>query len=201
MSVSMTARETIEVAGFSFPALRTISADGVIVKTATLAVAKVGQLTTRTSDSAGELTMDAGHGITTGQRLDLYWTGGYRRGITVGTVATNQVPLTTATGAGDVLPTNLTAVTAQVPTEEELVFTGSNAAAIAYYTQRTGIIVLAESDETEADAANLAAGVSDVWFPNRDATVPTDSQSVTKVYLSNGDSSNTSEARVAVMYS
>ena len=53
---------------------------------ATLNPAKVGALTTRTDNTTGTLTMSAGHGLLTGNRLDLYWTNadgslGARRGI------------------------------------------------------------------------------------------------------------------------
>jgi hypothetical protein len=201
MSVSLVINESVQAMGFSFPARRTITADGGIVKSVeSLAAAKEGQLTTRTSDSAGELTMDAGHGITTGARLDLYWAGGSRRGILVGTVSTNQVPLTTATGAGDVLPANLTDVTAMVPQEEEFLFTGNNAEAIAMFSQRKGIIVLAESDDTEIYAQVLTAGVGHTWEPTRDATVPTAGVSVAKAFFSHGDSENTGDLRVVALY-
>jgi hypothetical protein len=84
------------------------------VASPTLAAAKTGTLTTRTDNDTGTLTMTAGHGITTGQTLDVYWAGGQRRGMTVGTVATNSVPIDG--GAGDNLPANTTAITAMVPT-------------------------------------------------------------------------------------
>jgi len=77
-----------------------------------LPAAKTGTLSTRTNDTDGELTMTAGHGITTGQIIDIYWTGGVAYGATVGTVATNAVPFTGA--SGDVLPSQATAITAAV---------------------------------------------------------------------------------------
>lgn len=72
-------------------------------------------LTTRTSDSAGVITAPAGHGITTGATIDVYWmktinSGGYdypvahiRYGMTVGTVSGTSIPV--SGGLGDVLPT------------------------------------------------------------------------------------------------
>lgn len=74
-----------------------------------LPVGFAGALTTRTSGSEGEVTLGEGHEITTGQVVDLYWAGGLRYAVTVGTVAGQAVPLTDS-GAGDDLPDESTAV-------------------------------------------------------------------------------------------
>ena len=123
---SATIKNNLTVDGTTYTRSASILADGVtrIDKTGdnVLAVAKIGQLTTRTDANTGTLTMAASHGITTGARLDIFWTEagvkGARYGVTVGTVSVNSVPIDL--GAGDDLPTNLTAVTAFVPIEEEL---------------------------------------------------------------------------------
>lgn len=103
-----------------------------------LPLAKVGELTTRTDNETGTLTMDTGHGITTGARLDLYWadgdgagTPGSRRGITVGTVSGNTVPIgADNSGSGDNLPLVNTAITAMIPHNETVgLFDMSNALA------------------------------------------------------------------------
>lgn len=201
MSVTLKVIEVVEVLGFSFPATINLSADGGTIKSLALPAAKAGTLTTRTSDSEGELTMGAGHGIITGDRLDLYWDGGSRRGITVGTVAGNAVPLTTLTGTGDVLPADETAITAMVPQEEEILFTGDNAKALAFYSQRRGTIVLTTAADAESTARVLTAGVSSTWTPERDATVPTAGDSVAKAFFSHADSVNTGIMRVAALFS
>lgn len=199
MPVTMKVIEVVEAMGFSFPSTLNLSSDGGMVKSVSLPAAKVGQLTTRTDADTGELTMAAGHGITTGDRLDVYWEGGSRRGVVVGTVATNQVPIDL--GDGDDLPDNLTAVTAMVPTEEEFLFTGNNAEALAFFSQRKGTIVLATSADAESTARVLAAGVSSVWTPQRDPTVPTAGDDVAKVFFSHADSANTGILRVVALIS
>src|SRR5678815_5092823 len=108
-------KNNLTVDGTTYSRNTTVTADGVVRMDKTganvLAAAKVGQLTTRTDNDTGTLTMVAGHGITTGARLDIFWeeagVKGARYGVTVGTVATNSVPFDL--GAGDNLPTNLTA--------------------------------------------------------------------------------------------
>jgi hypothetical protein len=90
--------------------------------------AKTGQLTTRTSTTVGTLTMDPGHGFTTAAIISLFWSGGSRRDVVVGTVSTNSVPF--SGGTGDDLPTNNTAITAMVPTSVVFALTGDNCTGI-----------------------------------------------------------------------
>jgi hypothetical protein len=70
-----------------------------------------GTLTTRTDDDTGVLTLSAMHGVMDGNTVDVFWgeDGEFSRlGMTVGTVATNDVPIDG--GTGDNLPTVSTAV-------------------------------------------------------------------------------------------
>jgi hypothetical protein len=90
--------KTASAQGKTFSYALSQTTDGALVKDPTLAAAKGGTLTTRTSDTAGTLTMSSGHGITDGQVIDIYWSTGQVTSATVGTVATNSVPFTGATG-------------------------------------------------------------------------------------------------------
>jgi hypothetical protein len=105
--------------------------------------AKVGQLTTRTDADTGILTMTSGHGITTGAKLDVFWATGSRRNLTVGTVATNSVPIDG--GSGDDLPENLTAVTAMVPVEKPFTVNGDDAEFLAVKSEAEGYAVFADT--------------------------------------------------------
>jgi hypothetical protein len=118
MGRQATFQEAVTVFGTTYaPPTVVIEADHASVKSRDgdnpLPAAKGGALTTRTDDNTGELTMEGGHGITDAARLDVYWDGGSRYGMTVGTVAVNQVPIDG--GTGDVLPADETAITAMVP--------------------------------------------------------------------------------------
>jgi hypothetical protein len=187
------------VKSFSFS--RTVSADGFTVKDPTLAAAKVGQLTTRTDDNTGTLTMDSGHGITTGARLDLYWTGGRRYNITVGTVATNSVPIDL--GAGDALPANLTAITAMVPQSEAFSFETSDMVAL-FCGVPIGAIpaTVMFVDATNGDAViRLNGGVDSIWDSASAAPSPladTDG-SIRSVFFSHGDSTASRQINVAAL--
>lgn len=85
------------------------TASGSIGLDPTLSAAKSGSLTTRTNNTDGTVTLSPGHGILTANVVDLYWSGGRRYNVVVGTVSGNDVPI--SGGAGDNLPTQGTAVT------------------------------------------------------------------------------------------
>jgi len=117
----------IDAGGVSINKAVQISGDGAIGYEISLPVAYVGQLTTRTDDETGTLTMSGGHGITTGAIIDIYWATGARYGVLVGTVSVNSVPIgADNAGTGDVLPTNLTAITAAVQVPANVAIDGDN---------------------------------------------------------------------------
>lgn len=93
----------------------------------TLPAAKTGTLSTRTDDETGTLTMAADHGITTASVIDIYWSGGARYGVLVGTVSVNSVPIgADNAGTGDVLPAQATAITAAVQVAANTYIDGDN---------------------------------------------------------------------------
>lgn len=91
-----------------------------------LPAGKAGTLTTRTDNDTGTATLGAGHGIITGDIVDIYWDGGVRYGVTVGTVAGTSVPFDL--GAGDNLPIATSAI---VMTKQVVINTQIDGDAIA----------------------------------------------------------------------
>lgn len=198
---SATVDRNCSVAGKSFPFQKQVTASKHSGIDITVAAAKVGQLTTRTDADTGTLTMDSGHGFTTGVRLDVYWDGGSRRGMTVGTVATNSVPIDG--GAGDDLPTNLTAITAAVPTEEDITLDGDDVALIAMFAGAEGSIVLADaSDVTILGKAvgGSNGGEQSYVFADGDGTNPVAGGDIAKVFLSHGDSDASQDMRLSLLH-
>lgn len=82
----------------------------------TLPAAKTGRLTTRTDDNTGTLTMDSGHGLTTG-KIDVFWNVGgvkaHRRQMD-GVVTGDSIAIDG--GVGGILPADESAITAVAPT-------------------------------------------------------------------------------------
>jgi hypothetical protein len=156
----------------------------------TIPAAKAGSLTTRTDDDTGELTMASGHGITTGQVLDLFWSGGSRRGMTVGTVATNQVPIDG--GSGDVLPTAATAITAMVPVEVVFTVDGDDVGQLVLYSPRPGYIVFIDdvAAEIAASVTQFTAAGGKVPFSAAGGTNPLAGEITTLAKFSHDDANN-----------
>lgn len=193
MPYRSTLNSQITIDGKAFKSVVSVETDGVIKKEVEVAAAKAGTLTTRTDSDTGTLTMESGHGITTGARLDLYWNGGCRRGITVGTVATNSVPIDA--GSGDDLPAATTAITAMVPHEEEFSVSGDNVKSIGAYSKLPGQIVVAESDGTEILAIELGSANGEnqaySWIDGT-TTNPVAGDPIGKVFFSHANSSTPS---------
>jgi hypothetical protein len=162
----------------------------------TLDAAKAGTLTTRTDNNTGTLTMDSGHGITTGQIIDIYWSGGVQRTVTVGTVATNSVPIDL--GIGDNLPIATTAITAVVQKAVNLAIDGDNADILA--------VILETVDKALRTAANvqfldgsasviaevdLVANVPQVWDIEGGSANPFTGNPITNLKVSQANTTST----------
>ena len=131
--------------GSSIQAVVARTNSGMIALEDTLTAAKAGTLTTRTDDNTGTLTMTTGHGITTGQIVDIFWSTGVQRTVTVGTVSVDSVPFDL--GIGDVLPIATTSVTVCVQKSMTLSIDGDNADIVA--------AVVTTVDTTLRTAANV----------------------------------------------
>jgi hypothetical protein len=188
--------KTVTIDGVKQTQSLTVTADNrTSISPTSIGAAKTGQLTTRTDNDTGTLTMASGHGITTGARLDLYWFNsdgtvlGHRRGILVGTVSTNSVPIDA--GAGDNLPTNLTNIKAMVPNSETVSVVGANAVHVSFTCDLPAVVVFAQADNTEIAYKVFTAADGGSWSWTSgvdDAANPVTGQTVGKVFVSQGSS-------------
>lgn len=195
--VSGSFTQKVEILGRTIQRNTTPSDDEQVMAEPDLAAAKAGALTTRTDANTGTLTMAGGHGILTGNRLDIYWvnadgTVGRRYGVTVGTVATNSVPIDL--GAGDDLPALVSgtyAITAMVPVSRAFVVPAADLTAL-FVTARVAATVVFTSDTPATVLAVSIDSATDgyIWTPDGGAATPFGDDVVT-VYLSHADSSTT----------
>ena len=186
--------QSISGAGISIstqPVLRTAS--GVIGLQEDLTVAQAGVLTTRTDNTIGTITMGSGaHTITTAAVIDLYWSGGVRYGVIVGTVATTSVPITG--GAGDNLPTAETAVTVVVQKSVNIAIDGDEAKIIAIALEtntkslRTAChIQLRDVGNAEIAEIDLITNVPQVWDLEGGSANPFTGNPITNAKVSQGN--------------
>lgn len=168
-----------------------------------LAAAPAGTLTTRTDNSTGTLTMSSGgHGIATGNIIDLYWSGGRRYKVTVGTVSGTSVPI--SVGSGDNLPIATTAVVACVRTNVNTAIDGDNSQLLVISAEFSdtsetskcqasffdvGDALIAHMDLTanQPQVYDLAAGVTNPFTGNP----------ITYARVSNGSSAGTCTLKIA----
>lgn len=199
---TMTIARSAQALGSTFTGGRTATADNAVVTEVTLAAAKVGALTTRTSDTAGTLTMDSGHGFTDGQKIDIYWDGGAVTTATIGTVATNSVPFTGATG---VLPADETAITAMVQHVESFnvidgdlvaVAIGASVAAccVSFLDGSAAVVGVVKVSPATGGTAPLHY----IWDDESGADIPI-SADAAQVALTHGDSANSRTVTVIAL--
>lgn len=149
-----------------------------------LPAAVAGTLSTRTSDSAGELTLAADHGIVQGDVIDIYHVGGVSYGAVVGVVDGNDVPFTGAAGA--VLPAEDAAVTTEVATSVDADWDGDLVEAIACLATEDACVVFLDDESVVIKAIELIAGRVWLWFNDGVAANALESNVVASMRVSQG---------------
>ena len=193
-----TSRLTIagDIGGMAMNSTLTRTADGQIGHEVTLPAAKSGTLSTRTSDTVGTLTLDAGHGIQTADVIDVYWDGGRRYNVTVGTVSGNDVPI--SGGAGDVLPAQDTTVTAQTQQQIDTDFDADLLVAIAALCDQRAHIGFYDGAALEL-SVDLTAAELWHWFNGGTAINPLASASITHMVVTQA-SATAATFRLGILY-
>jgi hypothetical protein len=197
---TLTFSRTISGGGINAVDSENVTGDLRIAANPTVLQARPGVLTTRASDTAGTLTMESGHGIITGQRIDIYWgtvgDGNYVTSATVGTVAGLSVPFTLAVGT---LPVATTAVRVGIPDEVGFPVEGDDIQGIvAACGTAPALFVFAD------DAADLLTEYTTMQgafgWKDGDGTNPLAGDTVTKVFVSvDKTSGSTTDAKAVVI--
>ena len=170
----------------------TRSGDGPILLDAiTLPAGKAGTLSTRTDNDTGEATLGVSHGITTGQIVDVYWAGGMRYGMTVGTVDGTAVPLDG--GAGDNLPTEDAPIVVTVQVIANITIDGDEVALLSVKSSvanssstAVGSIDFQDASSASIEHVDLEANVTQVWDIEGGAANPFTGNPITHLHASCG---------------
>jgi hypothetical protein len=189
MSVSTTITESCTAGGVSFNESKALTADGVVAQQ--LSIAAGNQSTAwdlDTGGATGTATLASGHGITTAEIVDVYWSTGARLGVTVGTVSGTSVPLTDS-GSGDALPADDTTVTISARTNIDFQLDGDNMQALFMATTAKGTFALAGVDDATDMSKTLSASVMYVWYDGCGEDNPISGDTVTQAFLSNSSTS------------
>ncbi len=140
-----------------------------------------GTLGTRTDDDTGTITIGgSGHGLASGDVVDVYWSGGMRYGMD-GTVSSNAI--TIDGGAGDNLPAEDTTVVVTKQTEITSDFDGDELQAIAAGCDQRAHLRFYNGATYPWDL-ELAAGGMARWLADQGITNPLTGDAVTTIYAS-----------------
>ncbi len=148
----------------------------------TLAKSFDGSLASKISGSQGTLTLAADHTFVNGDRVDVYWDSGSRRGMTVGTVSGTSVPV--SGGFGDSLPNVGTLVSAHEPYNAALKFGGKPIQSLVYFGDARGNLMLADSLGGPVTEFKLPDGGGMIEKYKRDGDVMPSGTGVTQLFLS-----------------
>lgn len=189
--------ENINIGAINISSNTTLEDSGLINESVILAAGDEGTLSTRTNDTEGTLTLSTGHGISTGQKINLYWAGGRRYNVTVGTVSVNSVPI--SLGAGDNLPTQTTAVTASLATTVNLDVIGDDVSIIAVHSEQAGDVTFFNSSDEVIANISLSANYAFIWNENNGYDNPLATETV--AYIQAATSSTTASVfKAALLY-
>jgi len=198
MTVAASIQKTMNLGGITFNQSSAPTGDGMIVHSVSIAPADAGNLTTRTDDDTGIVTVDdSGHSFVELDRVDVYWSGGCRRGMDVGTVSGSTVAIDG--GSGDNLPVEDTEVTIMEPIAFDVSLLGTNAVAILLATAKLGQFTFCASDDTEHFQKELGEGDSYEWHSGNGTTNPITGDQIDIVYVSHGDTAAVT-MKVGVLY-
>lgn len=192
---------TGSVQGRSYQVATNINSNAALQIDESCLVAEAGQLTTRTNNTVGEVTLTAtAVNIATSDVVDLYWSDGQRRGVTVGTVSGTAVPLTNS-GSGDNLPvvnTNLYVAPTRTVTTS---IVGNNVTSITIDSAGSEdgqYSIIATS--TEVLGGRLNTGADYIWFDGSGITNPLASNTITSIRVSQGGTTANNIIRGSIQY-
>lgn len=205
MSMNISVTKQYSAGGKSFAEQQTLSGSGLVVQEISQPAGQGGQTANNTDADTGDVTADSGsHGITDGDRVDLYWSGGSRHGMTVGTVSGTTIPVDG--GTGDNLPANGTDCTIAKCTEVAFDVVGDDLVGIFAACPYRSIFVFTGSDDAddyviEFPGTAPSSAQADGWYSGENNAVanPITGDTVAKCFMSHADESNAALMKITAL--
>lgn len=178
--------------GVSISSSSSFTGDGSGGCQVTVPSGKSGTLSTRTDNDTGVATVSTGHGITTADKVSVFWTGGRRYNMTVSATASTTIDIDG--GSGDNLPVATTAIVVSKDTNIVLSVDGDNAELFALSMdipndQTSKGFVRAYDGAANVATFDMTMSTPLVYAIASGATNPITGNVVTSFYASNGNSS------------
>lgn len=186
MSYTATVQMNVIVDGTLFNTTATETNEQVLKNSAAAAQLNtpvVGVLSTRTDANTGVVTVSGGHSIGDGSKVDVYWTGGSRYGMTTGSADATTFAIDL--GGGDDLPIATTAVTVCVHKVLDMAFDGDEMDALAQQFNQDGRATFYDSGDAALASMYMTANNAYVWYSSSGATRPITGNPVAYVSVTN----------------
>jgi hypothetical protein len=198
-----TIQTIISAGGISISSSVSKAANGTIGQDPTLNAANAGDLTTRTDNTSGVLTMDdSNHGITNAAIFDLHWVNSEvpqcAYGCVADSVAGNSIGFN-VTG-GDVLPAANTAINAQLVTTVDVDFDGDLLEMIAIGANVAAHVTFRDAGDNVLMARTIGANAAWQWAKNNGDNNPLTGNAVAYVEASCGSAANGTQIKIAGIY-
>ncbi len=195
----------VSLGSISYSVVRT--GDDPVATEVTLPAGKAGTLTTRTDANTGVVTVASGHGITTSDTVDVYWSTGRRYGVDV--TATDSTTITIDVGSGDDLPSTSTAVVICKQVVINKAIDGDNLSVIGFQvvlandngfgTRLTFFDAINGGGSAVGSGIDLDSNVPVVYDIARGVTNPLTGSPILSLVASNGDGTNAATLKIQGM--
>lgn len=181
MTVDFVVQNSFTLASKAFSESRTVTgADATIVE-ASIPAATAGTLTTRTSDTAGIITVTS-HSFSVNDIIDIYWSDGSCRTATIS--AEDTTTLTFSGALGTVLPAQDDAVTCNEQVVLPFNLVGADCTALVVFTAQKGTIILKDAGGEELVLNLATGGTVYAWWTGNGVTNPITGDTIITVTFS-----------------
>lgn len=204
MSQTLNIQKTYSAGGKSFNEQTNVVAENLFSKDITIPAPKNSTLTTRTDNDTGTFALTTGHGLVTGNKVDIYWTvsgvQGHRRNMTATVTGDNAV---LDGGLGDNLPPQATAgIVVCLADEVSISIDPDDMMAYVIYVGARGIVQFLDGSNAELKAYIFPGPdpMSDVWYKASGLVNPLGGNPIGKIRISHADTTAAREGRVAILF-
>lgn len=183
MGTARIVRQTT-LAGVTLESVATREEELEISFSASMAAGIAGTLTTRTSDTAGVFTVASGHGVTTSNKISVFWSGGACYNCTVSATTSTTITINAATG--DVLPSATSEVVIGVEATHIVAIDGDGLKVLVVACTNRSMIRFLDVSSIELTYV-MAASEGRLWVSDQNVTNPIVGDAISSVVIANGN--------------
>ena len=181
MSVDFIMQNSFTLAGKAFSESKTVAGDDAIIVESSIPAATGGTLTTRTSDTAGIITVTS-HPFVVIYVINI--SCAYGSSLTATVCATTKTTITFSGALGTVLPAQDVAVTCNEQVELPFDLVGADLTALVVFTAQKGTIIPKDAGGEELVLTLATGGSVYAWWTNNGITNPITGDTIITVTFS-----------------